>query len=150
LFCYCQFSIFIFIPIIFFLPIQSTLPSLSSYSYTHPLQSPSFSCAKFNCFPPQQLDLHLLTHSLPPALTLLSHSTSTCHQTTPPSYTLITHWTPYYTLHSSKPLHSLTQAPPTTTTEIYTNTRITKTSSSHTDSTTDPCHFSLPFQFHPI
>jgi hypothetical protein len=46
LFCYCGFSIFISIPIIFFVSILPTLPSSSSHSHSHPLHSLSFSCAK--------------------------------------------------------------------------------------------------------
>jgi hypothetical protein len=71
LFRYCGFSIFIFIPIIFFLSLSIllTLPSSSSHPYSHPFHSPSFSCAKLHCSPPQHHVLPLLTHSLPPALT---------------------------------------------------------------------------------
>jgi hypothetical protein len=61
--------------------------------------------------------------TLSPCLTFPFHSPLTCYQTTPPSYTLITHWWTYYTnLHSPNHLQSLTQAPSTTTTEIHLNT----------------------------
>jgi hypothetical protein len=83
---------------LFFFLYYQTLPSSSSHPSWLPLHSPSFSCAKIHCSPPQQLVLPLLIHSLPqpsPSPLILPHST--CHQTTPPSYTLITCWPTYYT-----------------------------------------------------
>jgi hypothetical protein len=74
---------------LFSLSILSTLSS-SSHPYTHPLHSPSFSCAKTHCSL-QQLILSCLIHSLPSALTFSSNSPTTCHQTPPPSFTCIIH-----------------------------------------------------------
>jgi hypothetical protein len=118
LFCYCGFSIFIHIPIIFFLSILSTLPSSSSHPYSHPTHSSSFSCAKIYCSCPNNLFFPFSpTH--PPALTFPSISLTTCLQTTPSSYTFITHCPTYYT-NFSQPQ---TPAISTTSTLCYNNNR---------------------------
>jgi hypothetical protein len=55
-------SLFLFL--LFFLSVLTNLPSLSSHPYSHPLQTPSFSCAKMHCSLSQLLFLPLLIHSL--------------------------------------------------------------------------------------
>jgi hypothetical protein len=64
----------------FSLSILSSLPSSSSHPYSHPLHSPSFSCAKTHCSLLPQHILSPLTLSLSPAHTFPSHSPPTCHQ----------------------------------------------------------------------
>jgi hypothetical protein len=43
--------LFLFLFSFFFLSVLSTLPTLSSHPYSHPLHSSSFSCAKIHCSP---------------------------------------------------------------------------------------------------
>jgi hypothetical protein len=121
------FSIFTSFLLSFFLSILSTFPSSSSRPYSHPFHSPS--CAKIICPPPPNNSFCPFLPTLSLALTFPSHSSPTCHQTTPPSYTLITHWPTYYTnFIQPQPPAVPDKALSTTITETHPNThRTTKT-----------------------
>jgi hypothetical protein len=124
----------------FFLSLSrlSTLPSSFSHSYSHALHSPSFSCAKIYCSPPQQVVLLLLTQSLSqtsPSPLILPQPVN--RLPLPPTHSSTADQPTIPTLHNPKPLQSLTQAPSTITTEIHPNThKDHKNSNSHTASLT--------------
>jgi hypothetical protein len=62
-----------------------------------------------------------------PALTFPSHSSPTCHQTTPPSYTIITLWLTYYTNFTQPQPPAI----PNTSTFYYNNRNIPNTYKDH-------------------
>jgi hypothetical protein len=62
---FCIMFLFFFLSFSFFIPVLLTWSSLFSYAYSHPLHSPSLSCATIHCAPSQLLFLPLLIHSFP-------------------------------------------------------------------------------------
>jgi hypothetical protein len=130
----------------YFLSKLSTLPSPSSYPYSHPLHCPS-SCAKIHCSLAQLLFLPLLIHSLlcphlpfPFSLNLSPDYLSLLH--TPHLLTNLLHQL-YITTTPCNPWHKH----PTLQQQKYTqtHTKTTKTSSPCTTSLTHPPHFPPPF-----
>jgi hypothetical protein len=137
------FTVFLFLLIFILLFLYYELHHHSSLI---PIHFPSFSCATVHCSSSQLLILSLLIHTFP-CLHLLLLSSPTCNQTLP-SYTLTTCWLAYYTTaHIPSPLHTLTPAPSTTTTEINPDAHKShKTQQPQTSSPTHPSLFPLsPF-----
>jgi hypothetical protein len=62
--CYIIVGFYFYSNILFFLSVLSTSPSLSSHPSSHPLPSPSFSCATIHYSSSQLLFLSFLIHSL--------------------------------------------------------------------------------------
>jgi hypothetical protein len=120
--CDCGLYISIFIPIIFFLSLSilSILPSSSSHPYSHLLHSPvlkSITPLHNNSFCPFSPTLFPQPS---PSLPILSQPVT--RLPLPPTHSSLAYQTTIPTLQNPKPLKSLTQAPSTTTTEIYPNT----------------------------
>jgi hypothetical protein len=112
-------SIFISIPIIFFLSTLSTLSPSSSNPYSHPLTLPPSPVLK--CIAPLP-NTSLLTQSLPePSPYSLILPQPVARLPLPPTHSSPTDQLTIPTLHNPKSLKSLTKAP-CTTTEIHLNT----------------------------
>jgi hypothetical protein len=126
--------------------LTSTLSSLSSHLYSHPLHSPSFCCATIHCSPSQLLFLPLLIHSVPlssPPPPILPQQVTTL--LLPPTHSPPADQPTVPTLYNPNPLQSLIEAPYTTTAKIHPNThKATKPSSPHIASSTHPPHFLPP------
>jgi hypothetical protein len=125
-----------------FFSVLLTLPSPFSYPYSYPLHFQPFSCATIHWSPSQLLFPYFLIHSLSLS-SLPLHTSSTCHHTTSPSYTLITCWLAYCTNYK----HPQPCAIPDKSTLQYnsglTHIWATKPSSPHTSSAAP--HFCSPF-----
>jgi hypothetical protein len=118
-----------------FFSVLLTSPSLFSYLYSYPLHFP---CVTIHCSFSQLLFLPLLIHSLP-VFTNPFYPSPTCQNTTPPSYTLTTHWLAYC---SNCTQHQPPEIPDTST--LHYNNRNTPKHTQRPQKPTAPYPFPNP------